>query len=138
MLVHLMLFQRSVKLSSILFILFFFCSYSVISSTLSSSFLICSSVSFYLQLFPFSVFFISVIVFLISVWLSFKITFFISIFIYFWLHWVFVAVHGLSLVAASRGYSLLQCAGFSLWWLLLLPSTGSRHAGFSSCSTQAQ
>ena len=28
-------------------------------------------------------------------------------FIYFWLHWVFVAVHGLSLVAASRGYSSL-------------------------------
>ena len=27
--------------------------------------------------------------------------------IYFWLCWVFVAVHGLSLVAASRGYSLL-------------------------------
>ena len=42
---------------------------------------------------------------------------------------------GLSLVAASRGYSLLQCAGFSLWWLPLLQSTGSRHAGFSSCGT---
>ena len=26
-------------------------------------------------------------------------------FIYFWLRWVFVAAHGLSLVAASRGYS---------------------------------
>ena len=43
-----------------------------------------------------------------------------------------------SLVAASGGYSLLRCEGFSLWWLLLLRSTGSRHAGFSSCSTQAQ
>ena len=41
--------------------------------------------------------------------------------------WVFVAAHGLSLVAASRGYSLLQRAGFSLRWLLLLQSTGSRH-----------
>ena len=41
------------------------------------------------------------------------------IFIYFWLHWVFVAVHGLSLVVASRGYSSLQCAGFSLRWLLV-------------------
>ena len=30
------------------------------------------------------------------------------LFIYFWLLWVFVAVHGLSLVAASEGYSLLQ------------------------------
>ena len=39
---------------------------------------------------------------------------------YFWLHWVFVAARGLPLVAVSGGYSLLQCAGFSLWWLLLL------------------
>ena len=48
------------------------------------------------------------------------------LFIYFWLCWVFVTVHGLSLVAVSRGYSSLQCAGFSLWWLLLLRSTCSR------------
>ena len=61
----------------------------------------------------------------------------IYLFIYFWLHWVFVAVHGLSLVAASGGYSL-WCAGFSLWWLLLLWRTGSRRAGFSNCGTQAQ
>lgn len=38
------------------------------------------------------------------------------LFIYFWLHWVFIAVHGLSLVAASRGSSLLRCTGFSFWW----------------------
>ena len=50
-------------------------------------------------------------------------------FIYFWLRWVFVAAHGLSLVVASRGYSSLRCAGFSLWWLLLLWSTDSRRAG---------
>ena len=37
----------------------------------------------------------------------------------FWLHWVFVAARGLSLVAASGGYFSLQCAGFSLWWLLV-------------------
>ena len=55
--------------------------------------------------------------------------------IYFWLRWVFVAVCGLSLVAASGGYSLLWCAGFSLRWLLLLWSTGSGRTGFSSCST---
>ena len=60
------------------------------------------------------------------------------IFIYFWLRWVFVAARGLSLVAASGGYSLLQCVGFSLRWLLLLWSTGSRHVGFSSCGTGAQ
>ena len=67
-----------------------------------------------------------------------KVYLFIYLFIYyFWLRWVFVAVHGLSLVAASRGYTLLQCAGFSLWWLLLLWSIGSRHTGFSSCNTWA-
>ena len=58
--------------------------------------------------------------------------FFINLFIYFWLHWVFVAARGLSLVAASGGYSSLPWAGFSLWWLLLR-STSSRHAGFGSC-----
>ena len=50
-------------------------------------------------------------------------------FIYFWLRCVFIAAHGLSLVAASGGYSLLRCTGFSLRWLLLLRSTDSRHAG---------
>ena len=45
---------------------------------------------------------------------------------------------GLSLAAASGGYSSMRCAGFSLWWLLLLRSTGSRRAGFSSCGTWAQ
>ena len=45
---------------------------------------------------------------------------------------------GLSLVAASGGYSLLRCAGFSLLWLLLLQSTGSRCVGFSNCSMRAQ
>ena len=60
------------------------------------------------------------------------------IYFYFWLRWVFVAAHGLSLVAASGGYSLLWCAGFSLQWLLLLWSTDSRRAGFSSCGTWAQ
>ena len=45
---------------------------------------------------------------------------------------------GFSLVAGSGGYSSLRCAGFSLQWLLLLQSTGSRHMGFNSCGTQAQ
>ena len=39
---------------------------------------------------------------------------FTYLFLYFWLHWVFIAVRGLSLVAASRGYSSLQCTGLSL------------------------
>ena len=43
----------------------------------------------------------------------------------------------LSLVVVSGGYSSLQCTGFSLHWLLLLWSTGSRRAGFSSCSIWA-
>ena len=64
--------------------------------------------------------------------------FLINLFIYFWLHWVFIAAHGLSLVAVSGGYSLLQHAGFSLRWLLLLQSMGSRCAGFSSCGVWAQ
>ena len=45
---------------------------------------------------------------------------------------------GFSLVVASRGYSSLWCTGFSLRWLLLLWSTGSRCSGFSSCGTWAQ
>ena len=39
------------------------------------------------------------------------------LFIYFWLHLVFIAALRLSLVAASRGYSSLRCAG--LQWLLV-------------------
>ena len=60
-----------------------------------------------------------------------------NLFIYLWLCWVFVAVRGLCLVAASGGYSSLKCAGFSLRWLLVLRSTGSRCAGFSSCGSRA-
>ena len=32
-------------------------------------------------------------------------------------------------VLLCRSYSSLRCTGFSLWWLLLLRSTGSRHVG---------
>ena len=39
-----------------------------------------------------------------------------------WLQWVFIAMHGLSLVAARGGSSLVVGGG-----LLLLWSTGSRH-----------
>ena len=60
----------------------------------------------------------------------------IYLLIYFWLCWVFIAARGLSLVAASWGYSSLRCVGFSLRWLLLLRSTGSMRAG-SSCGSQA-
>ena len=80
-----------------------------------------------------------------------NLAFFFNKFIYsFIIYCVFVAACGLSLVVVSGGYSSLRCAGFSLrcllllWsvgllrWLLLLLSTGSRHASFSSCSTWAQ
>ena len=63
---------------------------------------------------------------------------FIYLSIYFRLHGVFVAAHGLSLVAASGDSSSVWCVGFSLQWLLLLWSTGSRSAGFSSCGMRAQ
>ena len=74
---------------------------------------------------------------------------FFNKFIYFilsssWLHWVFIAARGLSLVVASGGYSSLWCTGFSLQWLLLL---GARvlgawasvvvACGLSSCGSWA-
>ena len=73
--------------------------------------------------------------------------FFLIIFLFFKIDFIYlfigcvessVAVRGLSLVAASGGYSLLRCEGFPLWWLLLLRSMGSRHMGFSSCGMRAQ
>ena len=59
----------------------------------------------------------SIVIFLTNLFIIIiilKLIYFIDLF--FWLHLVFVAVRGLSLVAASGGYS-------SLWWLLLLQST---------------
>ena len=70
------------------------------------------------------------------IFIFFKI--YLLIYFYFCLHWVFVAVCGLSLVAARGGCSSLPSLGFSLWWLLLLQSTGCRHTGFSSCGMWAQ
>ena len=57
------------------------------------------------------------------------------LFIYCWLHWIFVAACRLSLVV-SRATLLLGWMGFSRPWLLLWQSTDSRHAGFSSCGPQ--
>ena len=58
---------------------------------------------------------------------------------FFWggLCWVFVAARGLPLVAESGGYSSLRYTGFSLRWLLLLRSTGSRRMGLSGCGLRA-
>ena len=46
------------------------------------------------------------------------------LFIYFWLHWVFIAAHGLPLVVESRG--LLSCC--TVW--------ASHWGGFSCCRAQ--
>ena len=70
----------------------------------------------------------------------FNFSFNINLFIYLW---VFIAVRGLSLVVASRGYSLLWCIGFSLLWLLLLCGAQALGAqasvvvarGLSSCGS---
>ena len=63
-------------------------------------------------------------------------------FIHLWLLFfkilLFFAVLGLCCCARAWGYSSSWCAGFSLQWLLLLRSTGSRRTGFSSCGTWAQ
>ena len=50
-----------------------------------------------------------------------RVFFKIILFIYFWLHWVFIAACGLSLFVASGDCS-------SLWYM------GFRHMGFNSCS----
>ena len=69
---------------------------------------------------------------------------FIYLFIYLWLHWVFVAACGLSLVAASGGYSYLRCTGFSLGgfsccgvWALGVRASVVVARGLSSCGSQA-
>ena len=54
-----------------------------------------------------------------------------KVFLFIYLYYLFLAVLGLcghasfSLVAASRGYSSLQCTGFSSWWFLLFQSMDS-------------
>ena len=73
MLVHLILFQKSLRLSQVLFILFtFLCFSGVISTILSSSLLIHPSASDILPLIPSRVFLISVIVLFVSVCLFFN------------------------------------------------------------------
>ena len=61
------------------------------------------------------------------------------LFFFFWLHWVFIAVCGLSLVVASRSYSSLQCVGFSCCraWALGTQASVVVARRPSSCGTQA-
>ena len=59
-------------------------------------------------------------------------------FFFFLLCWVFVAGHGLALVAKSEDRSLVVMWRLLTALLLLLGSTGSNFMGFSSCRTGAQ
>ena len=70
---------------------------------------------------------------------------FIYLFIYLWRNWVFIAECGLSLGAASRGYSSLWCVDFShccgfsccrAWALGTLASVVVAR-GLSSCGSRA-
>ena len=58
--------------------------------------------------------------------------------IHFWLLlFIFVAAHAVSPAVASRGYSSLQCMGFSLRWLSLLQSMGSLVVAHGLCCPMA-
>ena len=64
-------------------------------------------------------------------------------FVYFWLHWVFAARQGFSLIAASGGYFLVAVQGLLIVVASLVAEKNSReewvleHAGFRSCSSWA-
>ena len=68
---------------------------------------------------------------------------FIYLFIYFWPRWVFVAVRGLSLVAASGatlhcGARAYRCGGFSCGaWALGTWASVVVACGLSSCGSRA-
>ena len=71
--------------------------------------------------------------------LIFLLLFKICFLIYFWLRWVFLAAHGLSLIAVTGGCSSLQCAGFSCCgaWVLGVWASVVVARGLSSCGAQA-
>ena len=65
----------------------------------------------------------------------FKVLFFIF---FCWLYWVFVAPRGLSLVAVSRGYSLVELHGLLVAVASPCGAWSLGHVGFSSCGAWAQ
>ena len=60
-----------------------------------------------------------------------QVFFFFNNFIYFWLCWVFIAAHRLSLVVVSGGYSLVAMHGR----LIVAASLFGEH-GLSACGLQ--
>ena len=63
-------------------------------------------------------------------------------FFFFWLRWFFVAAHGLSLVAVSRGSSSARyssCGAWAAHWggFSCCRTWDLEHVGFSSCGLQA-
>ena len=75
--------------------------------------------------------------------LSFSFSFFLIfkkfyLFIYLWLCWVFVSVHGLSLVAASGGHSSSRCAGLFTIVASLVAEHRLQTHRLSSCGLRAQ
>ena len=56
-------------------------------------------------------------------------SFFPFVILFFWLHWVFGAACGLSLVEASRGYSLVAVRGF----LIAMASLVAEHRVQARC-----
>ena len=59
-----------------------------------------------------------------------------NIIFYKFIYFIYLFLAALGLCCCTRAFSSsLWCTGFSLRWLLLLWNMGSRHVGFSSCST---
>ena len=54
----------------------------------------------------------------------------LQLFYYFWLCWIFLCSQAFLWLQQAGATVQLQRAGFSLWWLFLLWSTGSRMHGF--------
>ena len=60
-----------------------------------------------------------------------------SLYLFIWLCWIFLAVWGLSLFVLHGSYSPAVVCGFLISVASLLQSMGSRHVGFSSCGSRA-
>ena len=95
----------------------------------------------FLQILPFCTYFQKSVflLFLPYTWLSFFIYNFVYLFVYFyfWPCCDFVAARPFPGLREGSSSPLVACRLLT-WWVLLLPTTGSRHVGFSSCSSWTQ